>query len=452
MTLSAEQVSDRLDRLPTSRFHAQILVIAAVSLLFDTLDSVLTGFVLATLRTTWGFGVGTIGWISALGMSGYLVGSLCSGFIADRIGRKRTILTTLILYSVFSASRGFATSVPMLATLNFFTFIFIGAESSTVPPYLAELWPARDRGALSGWMMSFFGLGIALAPVWALLIIPVFGWRWAFFLTAPFALIGGLMRSGLPESPRWLARMGRGEEAEEVVAWIEARVERSTRAPLPVVSSRPSLASPKETGRIGPRDLLGGPYRRITLMLWSAWFAEYGVLHTFQTFVPTILASEGYTIVRSFRYSVVIYLAVVPGYVLGGRVSDWLDRKYAVLLSFAGVGIFGTLFGRSTSPLTITVFGGLTTFFLALGSTAIYTYTPELYPTEVRATGMGIASAWGRVGSIALLLLLGRFFAVYGRPLLYIASDAMLVVAAVMVMLFGPLTSGRKLEETSLAP
>jgi putative MFS transporter len=106
--LTIGEVSDRLDRLPTSRFHAKILIVAALSLLFDTLDTAVTGFVLASLRDTWHFDAKTIGIVSAVGLSGYLVGSAICGFVADHIGRKKTILFTLILYSVFSAGRGFS--------------------------------------------------------------------------------------------------------------------------------------------------------------------------------------------------------------------------------------------------------------------------------------------------------------------------------------------------------
>jgi MFS transporter, putative metabolite:H+ symporter len=447
MALTLEEVSDRLDRLPGSRFHAKILVIAALSLFFDTLDHVIFGFVLASLRTIWKFDVRTVGLISAIGMFGYLVGSFSCGFIADRIGRKKTILFTLIFYSLFSALRGLSNDVARLALLNFLTLIFIGAENSTVPPYLAELWPARIRGKLVGWMMGFFGLGIALAPVWALLIIPNLGWRWALLLTGPFALIGGLIRSSLPESPRWLVRTGNVTQAESVLRRIEAEVEKTVGAPLPVVRERPSRASTQPTVR--SRDLLSPAYRRTTLMLWALWFAEYGVLYAFQTFVPTILSAEGYSIVNSFRYSVVIYGAVIPGYVLGGQAVEWLDRKYSALLSFAAIGIFGTLFGLSTRPLEIVTFGGLTAFFLAVGSTSIYAYTPELYPTEVRATGMGIASAWGRVGAVMQILTFGFFFAARGKSLLFIMSDSTLLIASIAVACFGPVTRGRPLEDTA---
>src|SRR5439155_23151099 len=104
--LTLAEVSLRLDRMPASRFHAKILVVPALSLLFDSLDTAVTGFVLASLRTTWHFEIKTIGVVSAIGLSGYLVGSFFCGFVADRIGRKKTILLTLILYSAFSACRG----------------------------------------------------------------------------------------------------------------------------------------------------------------------------------------------------------------------------------------------------------------------------------------------------------------------------------------------------------
>ena len=429
-----------------SRFHAKILIVAALSLLFDTLDTAMTGFVLASLRSVWHFDAKTIGVVSAIGLSGYLVGSAICGFVADRIGRKKTILFTLILYSIFSASRGLSKTLSLFALLNFFTWFFLGAESSTVPPYLAELWPSRIRGKLVGWMMAFFGAGIALSSLWALLTIPTLGWRWALFLTAPFALIGGIMRSVLPESPRWLIRAGRPSEAETVLVRIETEVSQSTGRPLaPVIPGR--SGQELSARRADPRELLGVAYRSVTLMLWAAWFAEYGVLYTYQIFLPTILSAEGRSIVNSFRYSVVIYSAVIPGYVLGGYVVEWLDRKYAILLSFLAIAAFGTLFGHSRSPAEIMTFAGATVFFISLGSTAIYTYTPELYPTEIRATAMGIASAWGRVGAVTMLLVFGHFFVIHGKSLIFLIIDPILIISLIVVLCVGPPTRGKPLQE-----
>jgi putative MFS transporter len=296
-------------------------------------------------------------------------------------------------------------------------------------------------------MMGFFGAGIALSSVWSLLTIPTLGWRWSLFLTAPFALIVGLLRWVLPESPRWLVRAGRRSDAEETLTRIENEVAKSTGQPLPVVTPSQSAAqlSPKW---VNPKELVGPAFRRLTFMLWVVWFAEYGVLYTYQIFLPTILSAEGRSIVNSFRYSVVIYLSVVPGYVIGGYVVEWLDRKYTILVSFASVVVFGTLFAYSRSSVQIMVFAGITVFFISLGSTAIYTYTPELHPTEIRATAMGIASAWGRVGAVTMLLVFGHYFATLGKSLLFMIIDPVLIVAIIVVLCLGPSTRGRPLQET----
>ncbi|VVD92083.1 Putative niacin/nicotinamide transporter NaiP [Pandoraea iniqua] len=446
--LTQQDIARRLDRLPVSRFHLTVLVVAALSLFFDTLDTVITGFVLATLRPLWGFDAATIGVISAIGLGGYLVGSAMAGFAADRFGRKRMIMLTLVLYSLFSASRGLANDVWSFAALNFFTWLFVGAESSIVPAYLAELWPTRVRGKLGGWMMGFFALGIAVSPLWALNIIPHWGWRAALFLTLPFAVVVGLMRSGLPESPRWLLLRGRAAEAEAVLASIEQRVGRQLPEDAEVTPVAAAVAAkPAKVWRA--RDLLSPRFRKVTLMLWAAWFAEYGVLYTFMTFVPTLLAMEGFSIVKSFEFSIAIYASVIPGYVFGGYVVDWLDRKPTAILAFIGTAIFGTLFGLSTTSGALMAFGGLTAFCLALGSTAIYSYTPELYPTEIRATGMGLASAWGRAGAILLLLVFGVFAVLKGKLFVFIISDVILLVAAICIALYGPSTKGRSLEDAS---
>jgi len=448
--LGLEEISRRLDRLPLCRLHAAVLTIASLSLLFDTLDIAITGFVLVVVRAIWHFGIPVIGVVSAIGLCGYLVGSFCCGFVADRIGRKKAILVTLIMYSLFSAARGLSNDIATFAALNFFTYVFVGAESSTVPPYLAELWPAAARGKLTGSMMAFFGIGKSLAPVWIFLMIPHLGWRWALLLTAPFALIGGVMRVALPESPRWLLRVGRIKEAEQTLASVESEVRRLTGRPLPL--PRPGDSESEEGTRhaVRPRQLMSLRYRRVTGMLWTAWFAQYGVMYAFETFIPTILSSEGYSMVKSFEFSIVIYSGMIPAFILAGRAVEWLDRKWTMLFGFGATAVFTTLFSLASTPAEFMLFGALATSSFAFGGTAIYTYTPELYPTEVRATGMGIASAWGRAGAVTLLLIFGMFFTTVGKSLLLFISDSVLLIGFIVVAWLGPPTRGRRLEDTSL--
>ena len=447
-TPSLRDITDRLDRMPASRFHVGLLLITGLSLYFDSLDIGLTAFVFAALRTAWGISPQAIGIVAAIGLAGFAVGSLIVGFIADRFGRKPVIISCLILYSAFSALRGLSPNITVFCTLNFLAYVFVGMESCTVPIYLAELWPSRVRGAFHGWMMGFFSIGTASAPLWALLTIPNVGWRWALFLTAPFACIVGFMRSGLPESPRWLYRQGRVDEAEAATAAIEQRIMRQTGAPLPPVPVRTAKAEmPKEP--LPAAIILRPPYRWLTLMLWSSWLTVYGVFYTFLSVLPTLLVMEGYSIIRTFQFSIVIYGGFIPGFTFAGYFLEWVDRKYWLLTCFVAVTAFGTLFGFATATWQVVTFASLTAFFLGGAGSSIYTYTPEIYPTEIRATAMGIASAWGRVGAILLLLAFGVFSVLQGKLALFLVSDVSLIVSIVLVAAFGPSTRQRPLEDTS---
>ena len=436
----------RLDRLPPSRFHLMVLVVAGMSLFFDTLDTVVTGFAFAAFRTEWGLGASALGITSAIALAGYLVGSVLVGFLADRFGRKAVMTWSLALYSLFSAARALSPGIETFVVLNFFTWLFVGMESCVVPPYLAELWPSRLRGRFNGGMMAFFAFGIALSPVWALVFLPSVGWRWTLALTAPFALLIGAMRVVLPESPRWLLSQGRDAEAEAAVMSIERRVAASHGGVLPPVVA---VAAPVAARRVQRRDIVARGVLPLTAMLWLVWFTEYGVLYTFQSVLPTLLALDGFSIVRSTQFSVVIFSGFIPGYILSGFFLDLVGRKTWLMVSFAGIGLSGTLFGFSHTPGEIMACAWFTAFFLGNGSTAIYTYTPELYPTEIRTTAMGMASAWGRAGGILLLLVFGIFSILQGRLALFVVSDGLLLASIVAVALLGPNTKGRTLEATS---
>ncbi len=448
MTTPSDLVA-RLDRLPASRFHVTVLVVAALSLFFDTLDTVVTGFAFAAFRTEWHLGASALGINAAVGLAGYLVGSLLVGFAADRWGRKAVMSWSLVLYSLFSASRALAPGIEVFMVLNFLTWMFVGMESCVVPPYLAELWPSRLRGRFNGWMMSFFALGFSLSPVWALVFLPTVGWRGTLALTAPFALLVGAMRRVLPESPRWLLSQGRAEEAEAVVADIEARVARSHGGVLPPVVP---VSVPPITRAARRADIVAPGVLRLTLMLWLVWFTEYGVLYTFQSVLPTLLALDGFSLVRSTQFSVVIFSGFIPGYLLAGYLLDLVGRKIWLIVCFLGIGVSGTLFGFAGTGAEIMTCAWFTAFFLGSGSTSIYTYTPELYPTEIRTTAMGLASAMGRAGGILLLLTFGIFSVLQGRLALFVVSDGLLLLSIVAVALFGPNTKGRTLEATSAHP
>ena len=153
---------------------------------------------------------------------------------------------------------------------------------------------------------------------------------------------------------------------------------------------------------------------------------------------------------KSFRYSVVIYSSVVPGYVLGGYLAEWLDRKFAILLSFLSVAAFGTLFCARTVTNPDNDVCRIDSLLSVDRLHGDIHYTSEVHPTEIRTTAMGIASAWGRVGAMTMLLVFGHYFATLGKSLLFLVIDPVLIGAAIVVLCFGPSTRGRPLQETQL--
>ena len=183
-------------------------------------------------------------------------------------------------------------------------------------------------------------------------------------------------------------------------------------------------------------------------MLWAAWFAEYGVLYTYQIFLPTILSAEGHSIVNSFGYSVVIYSAVIPGYALGGVLVEWLDRKYAILLSFALVAVFGTLFGYSRSPDQIMASCGLTLFFLSPLDPLLSTHTPPSLSHRDSGDSYGYCLCVGTSGCRNdAFIFLAISFAIQGKSLLLLIIDPIRIVAAIVVLCAGPSTRGKPLQE-----
>jgi len=261
-------------------------------------------------------------------------------------------------------------------------------------------------------------------------------------------------RRSIPESPRWLLRRGRQEEATQVVQRFEAEVERRTGRPLP---SLEGLSVPQV------RDVRGGSFvrnivaiwgpgiARSTLMLWVLWFAITFSYYGFFTWIPTLLVKLGFTVTKSFSYSIIIYLAQIPGYYSAAFMSEKLDRKWTIVVYLVLGGVAALLLSGARSAGLITFYGFWLSFFMNGTYAAIYSYTPEVYPTGFRATGMGLASAFGRVGGILAPLIIGFTFARIGFGGVFTITTIVLLIGALTVLALGMRTAGKTLEQIAAA-
>jgi MFS transporter, putative metabolite:H+ symporter len=183
--------------------------------------------------------------------------------------------------------------------------------------------------------------------------------------------------------------------------------------------------------------------------LWALWVSITFSYYGFFTWIPTLLIAQGLDVTRSFGYSIVIYVSQIPGYYSAAFVSEKLDRKWTIILYMLGGGVAALGMANSRAELAITMWGSLLSFFMNGTYAGIYAYTPELYPTSFRATGMGVASSVGRIGGILAPIIIGITYAEIGFTGVFSTTTAVLLAGAFVVGVLGVSTSGKTLEEIS---
>ncbi|GAA4987012.1 putative MFS transporter [Nonomuraea thailandensis] len=443
----------RLDRLPLSRPHYVLLLIGGLGYTFDGMDSAVVAFLLPSAQEAWGLSNGQLGFIGSATPFGFLFGATVAGLLGDRIGRKKVMMYALAFYAVFSVVAAFAPNYEVFLGARVLAGAGAGAESAIIAPFLSEFVPAKRRGWFIGALAGFFSFGFVMAALIGRFVVPTFddGWRIAQVITAlPIVMLLWWRRS-LPESPRFLLQQGRAAEAEAVVADLERRVERATGQPLPPVPETAvapaSGGAPKVNLFSALRFLWSPAMARRTAVIWLVWFVITFSYYGFFSWIPTLLVQRGITVTKSFEFSIIIYLAQIPGYFSAAWLSERMDRKNTIALYLAGSAVSAFWLSQMDSPVTITLAGAVLSFFLNGTYAGVYSYTPEVFPTWIRATGTGLSSAFGRVGSILAPTIIGLSAASLGFAGVFGLTTAVLVAGVVCVVVFGLATAGRSLEE-----
>lgn len=446
-------VSERLERLPFSSFHFKLLMIGGLGLAFEALDAGIIAFILPALREQWGLTGVQAGWIASSTYVGFLVGALFSGLLGDRYGRKVVMMWALVLFCVATFANAFARNFHEFYILRMIAGVGMGAEGAIVAPYLAEFVSSRYRGRFTGALAGFFSFGFVMSAVLGYLVVPSSpdGWRYLMVIAALPVLLLLWMRRALFESPRWLENVGRHEEAARVCDAIEAQVKRTAGPSLPEPEKGPrhaAAANAAEDGSFLGRlvVLVKPPYLTTSLVIWVFWISVIFCYYAFLVWIPSLLVAKGFTITKSFSFTILIYLAQIPGYYSAAYLNDRIGRKYTILayMFVACLAALGLAFGAGDTQII------LYSMLLSFGMNGViagqYTYTSEIYPTSIRATGMGTASALARIGSIASPTIVGAAYPVLGFGGVFVMITAVLFIGGLGILIFGKNTQGLNLE------
>ena len=443
-------ILERLERLPVGSFHYKLLALTGLGWLFDSMDTGLIAFVLPVLAKEWSLSPAQVGWIGSIGLIGMALGAVLAGTLADRIGRKRVFSLTVLLYSLSTGMCALAWSYESLLAFRFLVGFGLGGELPVAATLMSEYAPAHLRGRFIVLLESFWGLGWLVAACIAYLLIPAFGWQIAFVIGTLPAFYVFLIRLHMPESVRYLLAKGRIEDAKQIILSLEKKLNVAS-VPFKGELTAAEQGSEKKQAS-SPLALWGRNFRTRTAMLWLAWFGIVFSYYGIFMWLPSIVFAQGFAVVKTFEYVLIMTLAQLPGYYAAAYLVEIIGRKYTLSLFLLLSGVCSFFFGNASSAASLLAWGAAMSFFNLGAWGVIYTYTPEQYPTAMRALGSGWAAGFGRIGGMLAPMLVGVLLgASFGMNTIFLMFASVFVVISAVVLALGTESKQKTLEELEAA-
>ena len=430
--------AERMGRLPYTRKHTRVMLGSGTGWALDAMDVGLISFVGLAIATQWDLSRTEQSWLLSIGFVGMALGATFGGMLADRYGRRTVFAATLVVYGLATGASAFVNTLAALLLLRFLVGLGLGAELPVASTLVSELSPTRIRGRLVVILESFWALGWILAALIGFFIVPLSddGWRWAFLAGLVPALWAVVIRWGLPESPLFLERRGRVEEAESVVRAFEesAGVLHEDSRPLPAVPLK------------RPGELWSPAYRVRTAGIWIVWFCVNFSYYGAFIWLPTLLYAQGFDLVRSFGYTLIITVAQIPGYAVAAVLVETWGRRSTLATFLIGSALAAAGFGMAGEVWQILLAGCALSFFNLGAWGALYAITPEIYATSVRGSGAGAAAGFGRIASITAPLLVPVILAAWGNGTLFALFGTTFLIGAAAAYVLLPEQAGASLD------
>jgi putative MFS transporter len=450
---SANLTIARLERLPFGRVHLRVASLLGVGTFFDAFDSLVIATVLTVVISMFHVGLGSAGLLISAAYVGQFIGALTLGALAERYGRRLGFVISLAVFGALSLAAALAWNFESLLALRLLQGIGLGAEVPIAGTLFNEFVRGRSRGRVVMIYESIFSWGILLAPLIGLLFFALFGealgWRLLFAFGALPVVVAVIAYFKLPESPRWLAEVGRAEAAEKLLGEMEA--DAHSRG---VALSEPQVGAAADVRPTKLSELFSTEYRRRTALSWVTWFCGYSVLYGFSTWLPTMYVRIGglptgyalaLTAFASALYLVEIYIFALTVDRVGRK--PWFVGGFALSVVGGAFGCVAILLGATAWPVLL-VAGLLMGLGISPVTAGLYLYTPELYPTRMRAWATSTGSGMNRIASaIGPVMVGGMLGAGLGLGGVFVLFGAIAAVGLVVMAWLGIETKQRVLEE-----
>ncbi|MDG2201527.1 MAG: MFS transporter [Phycisphaerales bacterium] len=389
----------RFDRLEKWPWNWSLLVVVGFGFFFSFFDIITIGLSLKVLQEQFRVTESTVNWAVTTSLIGYIFGSFLDSRIADRFGRRIGLYISVGLFTVGSILTATAWEFWMVLLWRFISGMGIGAEIAGVTTYMGEMSPRGARGRYTSIAVACGFFGFAVVPFAGVLLVPNFDWGWrALFLLGG---LGGLvicfMRRHMPASPRWLLNQGRVEAARSVIEEAEARSRTRCGGSLPELVPSSVTAAPLHLEK-GFKILFRAPHRKRLWFFGLVWFFYYTGNYGWLELSSELLVEEGFKLGQSLWLTGIASMGFIVGAVLAIFSSDWIARKWSCALLALAWTVLLLLIGWFPSEIMIMVAGFVAAISISMIIPMMYTYTAEVFPTAVRATGVSITDGIGHIG------------------------------------------------------
>lgn len=432
------------------RVQGKVFIIGGLGYMFDAWDVVLNGFLTPLVGDYWNLDLGTRSLVATANLIGMAIGAVVWGSIADKMGRKKAFSITMLIFAIFSVIGAFSVNFEMFILLRFLAGFGLGGCIPVDYAIVSEFSPRKLRGRILAAMDVWWPIGGTICGVVATLLVPFHGdirWRWMLVFMVLPALLLFWVRRGIPESPIYLARAGREDEARIIIDDLVTR----TGAPVEEYSiTAPPATEERMSWRVAVTQLrdVWRYSPRITATAWALFVSVLLLYYAALTWMPSILRKQGHGDTAAFAGTTLMTAVGIVGVLSSAWLCEAFGRKWVIGLSGPIAGIAVVLFAATLNMGTIAlVFLCIFGFLIQLTIPVLYAYVSELYPTELRASGFGWASAVSRVATGFAPLIFGSLlWPVVGLTATFAITGGLVLVAALWMIVGAPETKGRELD------